>query len=165
MFIRTLLGSAATEYQNIVNLTLTTYILFQYWTNVYYFLPVSASKNSVCVVWQCYYVIPAWPWSSGGPGPGSLHCNNHCFLNQVSAVVWPQLWWWSCPLHHHLLLSPSASVLWYLLCWVLCRAVNDNIHSRSFITSRRRLFYFSQTSAFKIENLLRHFDKWACKLC
>ena len=46
MFIRTLLGSAATEYQNIVNLTLTTYILFQYWTNVYYFLPVAASKNS-----------------------------------------------------------------------------------------------------------------------
>ena len=49
MFIRTLLGSAATEYQN-VNLNTHTYILFQYCTNVYYFLPVAASKNSVCVV-------------------------------------------------------------------------------------------------------------------
>ena len=120
-------------------------------------------KQWRCVVWPCYYVIPAWPWSSRGPGPGSLHCNNHCFLNQVSAVVWPTALMVVLP--SHLLLSPSASVLWYLLCWVLCRAVNDNKHSQSFMTWRRHLFSFSQTSAFKIENILRHFDKWACKLC
>ena len=109
MFIRTLLGSAATEYQNNVNLTLTPTFCFNTGLmSTIFSLWLAAKTVELCSV-TVLLCDASMTIEQQGTRPGSLHCNNHCFLNQVSAVVWPTALMVVLP--SHLLLSPSASVL------------------------------------------------------